>query len=263
VSADAFPGLETLGTDLILLSPLDKRGSLDLPANLAYGLAGSELIRLVARGSVEIRDGKIVVLDANGTGDPILDKALNGCLGHPKAKNWVARNAATRTDYLEALQDAGTVRRDEHKALWSFTVTDWYVTDTRRASEAMARLDAVADSTGPVGVEEAALAGLAYATGLARLRYRGPVNAQRRKRLKRLARPSRQERRALAESQLSLATSAATSLDVARNAAIEATIRATIDQSIQIAIDATFTAGDGGGGGHHGGGGGGHGGGGH
>jgi hypothetical protein len=68
--------------------------------------------------------------------------------------------------------------------------THWvrlHLIDGARVADARARLDAIALSSGPVDVTQAAYGGLAYATGLASLLYRGRDGRQARKRLAEVA----------------------------------------------------------------------------
>jgi hypothetical protein len=62
----------TLAEDLILLS-IREQGF--LPSGIDYALAGSEMLRLVFRGRVDLTTGRMHVLDSNRIGDESLDPA--------------------------------------------------------------------------------------------------------------------------------------------------------------------------------------------
>jgi hypothetical protein len=85
--------METLGDDLALLS-VGASGRIQEDRRLAISLAGSELVRLAARGQVDVADGRIVVRHAERTGDAELDLALESLLQAgrpPKVRVWVSR----------------------------------------------------------------------------------------------------------------------------------------------------------------------------
>ncbi|HZR51028.1 MAG TPA: GPP34 family phosphoprotein [Streptosporangiaceae bacterium] len=211
--------METVGEDLVLLG-IRANGTIGVAAKLRFGLSGAELIRLAAMRRVDIERGRIVVLDPAPTGDALLDDALASMRGRgrpPTAKNWVARNRAGLTKrYLDRLVAAGTIRLERRKALGLIPVDRWIVADAGRLAQAKARLDAIAYGSGGVSAEQAALAGLASAIGLARLQYPGSA-----------------DRAAIA-------------------AATDAAISASIDAATSAATDAAQHAGSGGhGGGHH------------
>ena len=258
----SFPALETLGEDLILLSPLHKSGFMNTPSRLRYGLMGSELVRLVAGGYVEIVKGKIERLDVpRAPTDPNLDEAINSIRKSPKAKSWVAQTRLGIVDtYLHQLEAKGVVRSETSKSLKVFTTTRWYIADEGRSAAVRRRLDDIAAGPQGLGIEDRSLAGLAYAIGLGAVLYPGREGKLRRKTLQQIARPRKpglfSRRSNAAPEPTDVATSA--SLDAAHQAAIDAAVQAAIDQAIGAAVDAAIDvaidAGSGGGdgGGHHG-----------
>ena len=173
--------METLGEDLALLS-VGPNGRIQQGQRLAIALAGSELVRLAARGRAGIADGRIVVRDASPAGSAELDLALESLVQArrpPKAKAWVGRPRRGIVEaYLGRLAESGALRGER-----AFLGTRWQVTDPGRAAAAAARLDAVARSSGPVDTEAAALGGLAHAAGLGAALYRGLANREPRARL--------------------------------------------------------------------------------
>jgi hypothetical protein len=177
--------METLGEDLALLS-VGAKGRIQQGQRLAIALTGSELVRLAARGKVEIADGRIVVRDAAPSGCAELDLALESLVQArrpPKAKAWVGRPRRGIIEaYLGKLAQDGALHGER-----AFLGVRWQVTDPGRAAAAAARLDAIARSSGPVDTAGAALGGLAHAAGLGATLYRGPANREPRARLKRIA----------------------------------------------------------------------------
>ena len=63
----------------------------------------------------------------------------------------------------------------------------WKITDTARAADVRARLDVIVHAPGPVDTAQAALAGLASASGLAAALYPGAARRPLRKRLEKIA----------------------------------------------------------------------------
>src|SRR5438128_703991 len=161
--------METLGEDLVLLA-IRPNGTLGMAAKLRFGVSGSELVRLAAARRVDIAHGRIVVLDVAPTGDALLDAALQSMQGggrQPTAKAWVARSRPGLVGrYLDRLAAAGVVRAERRKVLGVLPVTRWTVADTARLAQVRARLDAIASGSGSLDSAQAALAGLAGATGL-------------------------------------------------------------------------------------------------
>ncbi len=168
--------MDELCDDLLLLG-VRPDGTLALPGNLRFGVSGAELVRLAAARRVDIERGRIVVLDTTPTGDELLDAALASMAGGrrgPSAKAWVAHHRPGLVHlYLARAAAAGTIRSERGTRLGFLPVTRWLVTDTARAAAARARLEAVAAGTGPVGQEQAALAGLAVAAGVAMVAFPG------------------------------------------------------------------------------------------
>lgn len=160
--------------------------------------------------------------------------------------------------YLERLAAAGVLHAERSNRLGIFPVTRWRVADPGRQAEAKARLDAIALSTGPVSTAQAALAGLAHATGLGTVLYPGRPNREIRSRLERIAKGG-EVTAAVADagagdaaSQAVAATNQAVraAADAATQAAIDAATSAAVHAATQAAHSAAHSAGHGGGGGH-------------
>jgi len=259
--------MDSLGDDLVLLS-LSPDGRLTTAERIGFGLMGSELVRLAAAGKLTITDGRVTVTDRSPSGDPMLDAALASLADARRAvraKSWVGRpRRHIGHAYLERLAAAGVLQVERGTRLGIFPVTRWPVTDAGRQAEARARLDAIALSTGPVSTEEAALGGLAYATGLGSVLYPGRHNRPARARLERIAKGGEVAtavqdagQGADAARQAMAAANQATraAVDAATAAATQAAIDAATSAAISAATEAAHSAAHGahGGGGGHGG----------
>lgn len=166
--------MDWLGDDLLLLAVRDN-GTLAVREKLRFGVAGAQLVTLAARGRVDIQKGRIIVTDDSPTGDPLLDAALASMAERkrpPTARAWVYRKRPGLVEsYLERLEAAGTLTVRHHRVLGMFPATRWDVTDPARRDQARGRLDAIASGAGGIDLAQAAVAGLAGATGLAALYY--------------------------------------------------------------------------------------------
>jgi Golgi phosphoprotein 3 GPP34 len=181
----SLTAVDTLGDDLILLSLDPASGRIMTTQKIAYGLMGSELVRLVAAGRVDIGDGRLVVVNAAATGDAQLDAALASIAQagrRPRARHWVSHpRSGIATAYLERLAAAGTVRQEG-----TFRVR-WRATDPRSLAGARSRLEAIASPGARLGLRQTALGGLAHAIGLDAALYPGWGNRTIRRRFKEIA----------------------------------------------------------------------------
>jgi hypothetical protein len=234
-----------LGEDLVLLAISPRSGRLASADRLRFGLMGAELVRLAADRRVDITGDRIVVLDAAPTGDPELDAALSSLVQAgrpPRPRKWVGAPRRHICDsYLARLANAGAIQADRGGLL---PVTRWRITDEARAAAVRARLDAIAGGSGPVDTEQAALAGLASASGLGSNLYPGWGNRGLRKRLDQVAKgqvPKLPATGAAAEA----AGAAGLSADAgaaAAHAAAQAAADAAMQAATQAATDAAVAA---------------------
>ena len=258
--------LDSLGEDLVLLSVSPADGRVTTAQQLGFGLMGSELVRLAAAGRLTITAGRVEVIDPSPGQDPLLDAALASLAGSRRgvrAKAWVSRpRRGIAEAYLERLAAAGVLRAERRTRLGVFPVTRWHVADAARQAEAKARLDAIALSTGPVSTAQAALAGLAHATGLGTVLYPGRASRPARARLERIAK-GHETAAAVSDavsgeaaSQAMAAADQATraAVDAATAAATQAAIDAATSAAVAAATEAAHSAAHGahGGGGGHG-----------
>jgi hypothetical protein len=252
--------METLGDDLVLLS-IRSNGAIGTAEKLRFGLSGAELVRLAALGRVDIQHGRIIILDQTPTGDVLLDDALTSMAGSrqpPKAKAWVARRRGDLTRrYLERLASAGTVHARQRMALGFIPKTGWTVLDAGRLAAAQARLDAIANGSVGVDIEQAALAGLASAIEVPSLVYPGFAGRAARKRIEAAGKsggPATQATKTAADA----AGASDAALGAATQAAVSAATQAAVQASVSAATEAAVSAAAASAGGHGGHGGGGH-----
>lgn len=224
--------LSHLGEDLLLLSIRRPEGTLTTSSRISYGLMGSELIRLAALRRVDVDQRRITVLSAQTTGDAELDAALASLVGgrSPRPRTWVGRpRRGIREAYLERLAAAGALRGQPG----FLGRKRWAVTDPARVERLRIRLDAIAQSAGPVSLAQAAFGGLAHAVGLDRYLY--PRFADRRLRW-RLAEVGK------GQAAVTATAAAADSATAASMAATQAAAQAATDAAIQAATDAAIQA---------------------
>jgi hypothetical protein len=239
--------LDSLGEDLVLLSVSPADGRVTTAQQLGFGLMGSELVRLAAAGRLTITGGRVDVIDPSPGPDPLLDAALASLAGARRgvrAKGWVSRpRRGIAEAYLERLAAAGVLRAERRTRLGIFPVTRWHVADAARQAEVKARLDAIALSTGPVSTAQAALAGLAHATGLGAVLYPGRAGRPARARLERIAKGSEEAAGvADAASASGAASQAMAAANEATRAAVDAATAAATAAATQAAIDAATSA---------------------
>jgi len=262
--------MDSLGEDLALLSVSPADGRVTTAQKLGFGLMGSELVRLAAAGRLTITAGRVTVTDPSPCQDPALDAALASLAGAKRvvrAKAWVGHPRHHIAEaYLERLAAAGVLQAERRSRLGIFPVIRWRVVDAGRQAAARARLDAVALSAGPVSTEQAALAGLAHASGLGTVLYPGRDGRTARARLERIAKGDEVAAAgpdagsgtgdatsgavAAANQAARAAVDAATS--AATQAAIDAATSAAVHAATQAAHSAAHSAHGGGGGGGHG-----------
>jgi hypothetical protein len=228
--------VDSLCDDLLLLTVFAYRGRLAQAYAIGNALMAAELIRLAARGQIDIVDDVIVITAEEPTGDYELDVALveiGEWDGPPRPEEWVAQpRPRIWGSYLDRLEAAGAVR-----AQTRFSATRWLITDASRLAEARGRLDSVAASVGEVDLDQAAYAGLACAIGLDFRLYRGRAQSAERDRLREIA-AGRWTASPIAESDFG------DSVGTTSLAAIEAVTQAAVRAASQAAALATVGTAD-------------------
>ena len=198
------------------------------------------------------------MLNAIPTGDAELDAALDSLTSRrpPRPKTWVGHpRRGIRDAYLERLVAAGALGSEPRGFLGR---RRWVVTAPERADRARARLDAIAQSAGPVSLAQAAFGGLAHAVGLDRHLYPRFADRPLRWRLAEVGKGQSMPvtaavdaAGAAARASSMAATQAAT--QAATDAAIQAAVQASTAAAISAAASASADAGGHAGGhaGHH------------
>ena len=116
-----------LPEQILLLSLHDEKGSVLMSASsaLPYALAGALLLELHFSGKIELKDGRLKLLDASHTDDELLNEAIDLMTQTRKIKKagyWVERINSKikniRKRLLLRLVDAGILKEDHRKFLW-------------------------------------------------------------------------------------------------------------------------------------------------
>jgi hypothetical protein len=188
-SPDHAAAFASLGEDLLLLSIHPQTGKLMTAGRISYGLMGSELVRLAATGRIDIVCDQIVVRNPAATGDAELDAALLSLVGArrpPRPDGWVGLpRRGIRNAYLDRLVSVGLLRVEPSAVLGT---RRYRITAPERVAAARSRLDAIAQSAGPLPVAQTAFGGLACAIDLDNALYPGRAGRPWRARLEQIAR---------------------------------------------------------------------------
>jgi hypothetical protein len=120
---ESTPLIVDLPEGLLLLATDDVSGRINTKSGaLDYGLAGAVLTELFLQDRLSLQDGKVAIVDAGATGDPVLDDALRRIAeSKPRdAKHWVNKlpRAWIKERVLDRLIERGVLRREEHRILW-------------------------------------------------------------------------------------------------------------------------------------------------
>lgn len=139
----------TFTEEIVLLALDDKTGApLPLPATaLSYGLAGAVLADLAVAGKIDTDEKRLIVLDANPTGDLLLDPWLAVLAGekesHPVV-HWLSvladRQHEIEEPALERLIDRGILKRQDKKILWVIGLRRYPTVDGHERTEVRTRL---------------------------------------------------------------------------------------------------------------------------
>jgi len=233
--------LSWLGEDLLLLSVRQRDGWIVTIQRIDYGLMGSELIRLAALGRVSVDERRITVLNDGRTGDADLDAALASLAGRKqqRPRTWVGKpRHGIRDAYLERLVAAGALRREQGGFLGR---KRWVVTAPQRVEQARARLEAIAYSTGPVDLAQAAFGGLAHAVNLDGQLYPRFADRRLRRRLAEVG-TGKWTRTAVDAVGSAAQASSAAAAQASSAAAAQAAAAAAADAAVQAAVQASTTA---------------------
>ena len=138
----------TLAEELVLVAT-DKDGSVEMKAwnSLGNGIAGARLLELALAGRIALEDGKIVVVGATPTGDPLADEALEAIAASEKPRNaehWVGKLAkgGVRKRVFAGLDERGVLAAERGKFLGLVPRTRQVEVDPEPERELRARLHA-------------------------------------------------------------------------------------------------------------------------
>ena len=227
--------MDALGEDLVLLSLDPGSGRVRTAQKIGYGLMGSELVRLAARGRVDVEEGRLIVRSSEPTGDAGLDAALASIAASRrslKAERWVGRpRHDICASYLERLAAAGQLRKERG------LLTRWRIVDAQRVADARSRLDAITVPDAQLDLAQAALGGLAHAIGLDAALYPGRANRDIRNRFKQIA-----EGQWTAAAVRSASAAEMAAVDAATQAAADAATQAAVHAATQAAVHASVSA---------------------
>lgn len=163
----------SLAEELLLIAYDDETGKANAGSTeLDCGLAGAVVLELALAGRLDVIDGKVVVVDASATGEPINDSVLQRIAGERRARKpewWVGKlHSKVRDGVLARLTERGVLRLEQHKVLGLFPVRRYPAADSARENAARTRLDMVVVKGVEPDTRTAALASLLDACGLAK-----------------------------------------------------------------------------------------------
>jgi hypothetical protein len=118
-----------LAEDLLLLLTDDETGKLVVSGSeVDVALGGAQLLDLSLTGHVGVEDKRLVVLDSSGTGDELLDQALEtvrGRAGKKPSSVVSPLGEKLRGRLYERLAASGVLRAEHGKVLGLFPTTKW------------------------------------------------------------------------------------------------------------------------------------------
>ncbi|ONI72013.1 GPP34 family phosphoprotein [Kribbella sp. ALI-6-A] len=143
-----------IAEDLLLLLYDDESGKpLAGSPGLDYALAGAVVVELTLLGKVDIsgegedvKPGRLKVLDASPTGDPLLDErlAMLADKAGKKPKDVMGKlSKKLRDPLLRRLAERGILEESEGKVLGLFPVTRWPAKDAQHEGDVRAALENV------------------------------------------------------------------------------------------------------------------------
>jgi hypothetical protein len=124
----------TLPEQFLLLALDDKKGTTHYGYGAVtltrYGLVGAAIIELVLREKVEIRNGKLALMNNSYTGDKFLDEVIDGLKSSKKnmrAQHWMTfmGNEETIRFTAESLVNKGILTVKKQKYLGLFNITNY------------------------------------------------------------------------------------------------------------------------------------------
>lgn len=182
--------------EIVLLALDDATGALLPMPTMAfsYALAGAAICDLALLNRIDTDPEQLVVLSAEPTGDPLLDRALRTIVNTRtplRVSGWLnvlsedARNLEAAA--LDRLVARGILRREEKKILWVFGTRRYPTLDNQERTEVRTRLAALILSDDLPDPRDAILISLLTASHLAPRIFSGPEFNARSERLATLA----------------------------------------------------------------------------
>lgn len=165
----------TFAEEILLLTLDDKKGTFKpLPAQaLKFALAGALLMELAVNNRIDTDMQTLRVVDAQPTGDPLLDETLallQTTRTDQPAGYWLGELAWRHRDLqervLQRLVDKGVLKVVDRKVLWVFAARRYPLMDDREVKEVRARLRDLILGADIPDPREAVLVGLVNACGL-------------------------------------------------------------------------------------------------
>jgi hypothetical protein len=165
----------SLAEEFLLLAYADDGTPLTDGMRLDNGLGGALLLDLAMDSRIDVVDKRVVVLDPEPTGDPLVDQALERLGGAEKSRKpgyWVSQFAKdTRPRVLEKLVGDGVLTTEKDRVLGVFPRTRYPAaqgTEPPVEADARLRMRAAVLGDGAVEPRTAALCALVAATELDR-----------------------------------------------------------------------------------------------
>jgi hypothetical protein len=167
--------MTSLPEEFLLLAYADDGTPLTDGTHLDNGLGGAVLLELALAQRVDVEDKKVVVIDRQPLGDPLLDEALARIAAEERGRkpgHWVTKFAKeTRPRVLDRLVADGVLTTEKDRVLWVFPRTKYPAAngvEPTVETEARQRMRAAVLAEGAVEERTAALCSLVAATELDR-----------------------------------------------------------------------------------------------
>ena len=154
----------------IVLLGLDDDTGKSVCYHMSYALSGAILADLILRGRLKVEDGHVRIVNAEATGDDVLDEALVALAGSNKTRlnHWVRTIMADhqRDRIVQRLVNLQILDKVEKVVLGLFSYRRYPAHDCGPENEIRARLRAALAGSTPPDARTRALLSLADACGL-------------------------------------------------------------------------------------------------
>ena len=154
----------------IVLLGLDDDTGKSVCYHMAYALSGAILADLILRGRLKVEDGHVRIVNAEATGDDVLDEALVALAGSKKTKlsHWVRKMMADhqRDRIVQRLVNLQILDKVEKVVFGLFSYRRYPAHDCGPENEIRVRLRRALEGSTPPDARTLALLSLADACGL-------------------------------------------------------------------------------------------------